>query len=65
MLPNGAYHRVQPVSPGRTEMLGQADLVNEGIARFENGAGLESRIGPYQERNQAGDNGRVAGRHQM
>lgn len=65
MLPNGAHHRVQPVSPGRTEMLGQTDLVYEGIARFKNGAGLKSRISPYQERNQAADNGRVTGRHQM
>lgn len=65
MLPNGTHHRVQPVPPGRTEMFGQANLVNEGIARFKNGTGLKSRIGPYQECNQAGDDGRVAGGHQV
>ena len=65
MLPNGPHHRVQPVSPGWTEMLGQTDLVNKGVARSQDGAGLEPGICPHQERNQSGYNGRVAGRHQV
>ena len=63
MLPNGAHHRVQPVSPGRAEMLGEANLVNEGVARVKNGAGFKSRIGPDQERNQASATFRLASRH--
>ena len=65
MLPDRAHHRVQPVTSGRTEMLGEADLVDEGVARIKNDAGLEPGIGPQQERDQAGDNGRVAGRYQV